>query len=85
MLGHDAVRLALAKGSQPTRLSLPGPAEMGGATVTIELADYRKHIGLHLPFSATFVHSAAPKDRYVYRYTELLPFRSHRALPRPAA
>lgn len=75
VLGHDAVRLALAKGSRPTHLSLSGPAEMGGGTVTIELAEYRKHIGLDLPFSATFVHSAAPSDRYLYRYTELVPFR----------
>jgi hypothetical protein len=48
---------------------------MGGGTVSITLADYRKVIGQQLPFSATFVHSAAPNDRFVYRYTELLPFR----------
>ena len=83
VLGHDAVRLALAKGSRPTRLSLPGPAEMGGGTVTIELGAYRRHIGLELPFSATFVHSAAPNDRYVYRYTELLPFRIAPGSPSP--
>jgi hypothetical protein len=74
VLGHDAVRLALAKG-RPEKLSLAAPAEMGGGNVSIELADYREVIGLRLPFSATFVHSAAPNDRFVYRYTELLPFR----------
>jgi hypothetical protein len=84
VLGHDAVRLALAAGSRATRVSRPGPAEMGGGTVTIELADYRRHIGLELPFSATFVHSAAPKDRYVYRYTELLPFRIAPGSPAPS-
>ena len=83
VLGHDAVRLALAKGARPARLSLSGPAEMGGGTVTIELADYRRHIGQELPFSATFVHSAAPMDRYVYRYTELLPFRVAPGSPSP--
>ena len=83
VLGHDAVRLAFNKGTRPTRLSSPGPTEMGGGIVTIELADYRKHIGLELPFSATFVHSAAPKDRYVYRYTELLPFRIAPGSPSP--
>lgn len=75
VLGHDAVRLALAKGLRPARLSLAAPAEMGGGTVTLELTDYRKHMGMELPYSATFVHSAAPSDRFVYRYTELLPFR----------
>lgn len=74
VLGHDAVRLALAKG-RPEKLSLAAPAETGGGNVAINFADYRKVIGLQLPFSATFVHSAAPNDRFVYRYTELLPFR----------
>jgi len=83
VLGHDAVRLALDKGAQPARLSLAGPAEMGGGTVTIELADYRKHLGLEIPSVAIFVHSAAPKDRFVYRYAELLPFRVAPGSPSP--
>lgn len=84
VLGHDAVRLALAKGSRPAKISLPAPAEMGGGMVTIELGDYRQIIGLDVPFSATFIHSAAPKDRYVYRYTALLPFRVAPGSPAPA-
>jgi hypothetical protein len=72
--GHDAVRLALAKG-RPEKLTLGASAEAAGGRVSIELADYRQVIGRELPFSATFVHSAAPDDRYVYQYTELLPFR----------
>jgi hypothetical protein len=75
VLGHDAVRLAVAKGSRPARISLPAPAEMGGGTVTIELADYRQVIGFDFPFQATFIHSAAPDDRFLYRYIEVLPFR----------
>src|SRR6185295_10677296 len=75
MRGHDAVRLALAHGSRPSRISLAAPAEMGGGIVTIELSDYRRVIGLDLPFTAVFVHSAAPNDRFIYRYTSLLPFR----------
>jgi hypothetical protein len=84
VLGHDAVRHSLAKGSRPAKISQSGPAEMGGGVVTIELADYRRVIGFDLPFSATFVHSAAPDDRYVYRYTELLPFRVAPGSPSPA-
>lgn len=83
VLGHDAVRLALTRESKPGSLSLPGPAEMGGGVVTIELADYRQVMGFTLPFSATFVHSAAPNDRYIYRYTELLPFRVAPGSPAP--
>lgn len=70
--GHDAVRLASAKDRPPT-LSLA--AGTGGGEVTIALADYRKVIGRELPFTATFVHSGAPSDRFEYRYTEVLPFR----------
>jgi len=84
VLGHDAVRHSLAKGSRPAKISQPAPAEMGGGVVTIELADYRQVIGFALPFSATFVHSAAPDDRYVYRYTELLPFLVAPGSPSPA-
>jgi hypothetical protein len=83
VLGHDAVRLTLAKVSRPTTISQPAPAEMGGGVVTLELADYRQVIGFEFPFSATFVHSAAPDDRYVYRYTELLPFRIAPGSPSP--
>ena len=83
VLGHDAARLALAQGTRPASISLPAPAEMGGGTVTITLDDYRRVIGFDLPFSATFVHSAAPADRYVYRYTELLPFRIAPGSPAP--
>ncbi len=82
--GHDAVRLALAKGTRPTSLSLPAPAEMGGGNVTIELAEYRQVTGLELPFSATFVHSATPNDRFIYRYGALLPFRIAPGSPSPA-
>ncbi len=84
VLGHDAVRHSLAKGSRPAKISQSGPAEMGGGLVTIDLADYRQVIGLDLPFSATFVHSAAPDDRYVYRYTELLAFRVAPGSPSPS-
>jgi len=84
VLGHDAVRLALVEGSRPARISLPAPKEMGGGTVTIELGDYRNVIGLELPFSATFVHSAAPADRFEYRYTTLLPFRIAPGSPSPS-
>jgi hypothetical protein len=83
ILGHDAVRRAHAAGSRPGSLSSPAPAEMGGGTVTIEYGDYRRVIGLQLPFAATFVHSAAPGDRFVYRYTELLPFRVAPGSPSP--
>jgi hypothetical protein len=82
VLGHDAVRLALAR-DRPAKLSLAAPAEMGGGEVSIDLADYRKVIGLELPGTATFVHSAAPKDRFVYRYTELLPFKIAPGSPFP--
>jgi len=75
ILGHDAVRLALGKGSRPANLTLGAPSEMGGGTVTLSLSDYRQVIGLELPFTAVFVHSAAPNDRFIYRYTALLPFR----------
>lgn len=75
VLGHDAPRLAIAAGTRPASISVPAPVETGGGTVTITLADYRRVIDFELPFTATFVHSAAPDDRYVYRYTELLPFR----------
>jgi len=85
VLGHDAVRLALADGSKPDKISLPAPREMGGGTVTIELGDYRNVIGLELPFQATFVHSAAPADRFEYRYTVLLPFRLAPGSPSPSA
>jgi hypothetical protein len=83
VLGHDALRHALANESRLAKISQPAPAEMGGGTVTIELADYRKVIGFDLPFMATFIHSAAPDDRYVYRYTELLPFRVAPGSPSP--
>jgi hypothetical protein len=82
VLGHDAVRLALNKGG-PKKLSLPAPAEMSGGVVTIDLSDYRKVIGYDLPFSATFVHSAAPNDRFSYRFTVLLPFRVAPGSPSP--
>ncbi len=83
VLGHDAARIALARGPRPASISLPAPAEMGGGTVTITLDDYRRVIGFDLPYSATFVHSAAPADRYVYRYGELLPFRIAPGSPAP--
>jgi len=82
--GHDAVRLALGEGTRPSRLSLPAAAEMGGGTVTIELADYKKVLGFDVPSAATFVHSGAPNDRFVYRYAVLLPFRVAPGSPSPA-
>jgi hypothetical protein len=83
VLGHDAVRRTLAEAPRSASVSQPAPAEMGGGMVRIELADYRRVIDFELPFSATFVHSAAPNDRYVYRYTELLPFRVAPGSPSP--
>jgi len=84
MRGHDAVRLALGNGSRPAKLTLAAPQEMGGGTVTIEFSDYRQVIGFELPFTAVFVHSAAPNDRFIYRYTALLPFRVAPGSPSPA-
>ena len=81
--GHDAVRLALARGSKPATISQAAPPEMGGGTVSIELSDYRRVIDFEIPFTVVFVHSAAPNDRFVYRYTSVLPFRVAPGSPSP--
>lgn len=89
VLGHDVPRLAHAKlrelpsGERPARLEIATPPELRGGTVTIELGDWRKVAGFELPFAATFVHSAAPEDRYLYRYTAVLPFRVAPGSPLP--
>jgi hypothetical protein len=89
VLGHDAPRLAREAranargGARPARLELPQSPEAGGGSVSVDLDDWRHAAGLELPFRATFVHSAKPGDRYVYRYTKLLPFRVAPGSPLP--
>jgi hypothetical protein len=84
LIGTGGLAFAICPGSDgalPERLELAPTAATGGATITVELADWRPVLGVRLPFRATFVQDG---QRYVHRYEQVLFFRLAPGAPLPA-